>query len=85
MQSDRKMVRDMRNGLYHLSGISILLSTHSTIFMAGKAMNISITIEKTRVRTISIMIIVRKTDVQSLILFCSEKEVLPAVNHCYLR
>ncbi len=39
-------------GLNHFSGISTLLSIHSVIFIAGKIMNISITMLKTSVKTI---------------------------------
>ncbi len=79
------MVVDMRSGLYHFSGISNLLSSHSTIFMAGKAINISITTEKTRVITICSMSIIRKTVVQNQVLLLFEEVVLLAENYYYLK
>jgi len=56
MQSERKTVVTIKNGLCHFSGTVILLSTHSTIFIAGKAIKTSITTENTRVKTILSMI-----------------------------
>jgi len=53
MQSERNKVVENRSGLCHFSGTVILLSTHSTIFIAGKIIKNSITIEKTSVNTMS--------------------------------
>jgi len=53
MQSERNTVVNIRNALCHFSGTVILLSTHSTIFIAGKAIKTSITMEKTSVRMMS--------------------------------
>jgi len=56
MSKERKIVVKIRSRLCHFSGISIFVSANSTIFMAGKAIKTSITIEKTRVSTIFNMI-----------------------------
>lgn len=76
------MVVKIRNGLCHFSGTDILLSTHSTIFMAGKAIKTSITMLKTSVKTMFSIFIFRKTDEQTASLLVRLEEVLPAVNRC---
>ena len=66
MQSERNIVVNMRSGLYHFFGIVTLLSNHSTIFIAGKAININITMEKVSVRIICIIFVNHNTEMQSL-------------------
>jgi len=55
MRRERNAVVERRSGLCHFSGTVIWFSNHSTIFIAGKIMNISMTTEKTRVMIKSIM------------------------------
>jgi len=75
----------MRSGLYHFSGIVNWLSSHSTIFMAGKAINMSITTEKTSVIAICIISIIRKTVVQNQALLLFEEVMLLAENRYCLK
>ena len=85
MQRERNTVVDMRSGLYHFSGILNLLSSHSTIFMAGKAINISITTEKASVMVICSMSIIRKIVVQNQALLLFEEVVLLAEHRYCLK
>jgi len=52
---ERRIVVEISRGLYHFWGMAIFCSIHSTIFIAGKAIKISITILNTSVMTISVI------------------------------
>ena len=59
---ERKMVMRICNMLCEVSESAFFVSIHSTIFIAGKAIKTSITIEKTSVNTISSILIFRNID-----------------------
>lgn len=84
MSKERTIVVKIRSRLCHFGGIGSIFSANSTIFMAGKAMKTSITMEKTSVNTISSMFIFHSIGVQSLSLLWFEEEEMKFVCRCYL-
>jgi len=75
IKRERSIVINISKNVCVFSEIVNFFSIKSTIFIAGKAMNTSITSEKTRVNTISNMIIVRNNYVQKLVLLLFEEKV----------